>query len=170
QAAGKSQVAAIPGVPARARRAIFLFMQGGPSQHDLFDYKPRLEKDHGKRVGAGVKERGLTVGVDRYLTLGPAMRFAPRGKSGLMMSDLLPHLATVADDLCLLRAMQTDNNAHAIATLQLHTGATADVRPSLGSWISYGLGTENHNLPSFITITPDSDVRTYGAAFLPAIH
>jgi len=172
--AGKAQAAnespGAPHFPPRAKRAIFLFMQGGPSQHDLFDYKPRLIKDHGRRVGANVKERGLTLGVDQYLTLGPGERFAQRGESGLWMSDLLPHLATVADDLCLLRAMQTDNNAHAIATLQLHTGATTDVRPSLGAWISYGLGTENQNLPSFLTITPDSDVRGYGAGFLPASH
>src|SRR6185369_13478131 len=81
-----------------------------------------------------------------------------------------PHLAGVADDLCLLRAVHTDSEAHAPATLQLHTGVTLDVRPSMGSWISYGLGTENQNLPSFITIHPDSDVRTYGSAFLPAVH
>lgn len=154
----------------RAKRVIFLFMQGGPSQHDLFDYKPRLEQDHGQRVGANVQERGLTLGVDKYLTLGPAAPFRQRGGCGMWMSDLLPHLAGVADDLCLLRALEADNNAHAIATLQLHTGATTDVRPSLGSWVSYGLGTENQDLPGFITITPDSDVRTYGAAFLPAAH
>ena len=82
----------------------------------------------------------------------------------------MPHLASVADDLCLLRAVHTDNEAHAPATLQLHTGVSIDVRPSMGSWFSYGLGTENENLPSFITIHPDSDVRTYGAGFLPAAH
>ena len=88
----------------------------------------------------------------------------------MMISDLMPHLASVADDLCLLRAVHTDNEAHAPATLQLHTGVSIDVRPSMGSWFSYGLGTENENLPSFITIHPDSDVRTYGAGFLPAAH
>src|SRR5262249_40913398 len=93
-----------------------------------------------------------------------------RGASGMMISDLLPHLASVADDLCLLRAVQTDSEAHAPATLQLHTGFSIDVRPSMGSWCSYGLGTENENLPSFLTIHPDSDVRNYGAGFLPASH
>ncbi len=82
----------------------------------------------------------------------------------------MPHLAGVADDLCLLRAVHTDNEAHAPATLQMHTGFSIDVRPSMGSWFSYGLGTENENLPSFITIHPDSDVRTYGSGFLPAAH
>jgi hypothetical protein len=88
----------------------------------------------------------------------------------MLMSDLLPHLATVADELCLLRGMHTDNEAHAPATLQLHTGASIDVRPSMGAWFSYGLGSENRNLPGFLTIQPDSDVRTYGSGFLPASH
>jgi hypothetical protein len=160
-----------PHFPARAKRVIFLFMQGGPSQHDLFDYKPRLARDHGQRMGVTNEQEGVsTVGIDKYLTLGPMAKFSPRGQSGMVMSDLLPHLASVADDLCLLRSVQTDNNAHAIATLQFQTGATTDVRPSMGAWTSYGLGTENQDLPSFITIRPDSDVRTYGSAFLPAAH
>ncbi len=160
-----------PHFPARAKRVIFLFMAGGPSQHDLFDYKPRLVRDHGQRMGVTNEQEGVsTVGIDKYLALGPMAPITPRGQSGMMMSDLLPNLASVADDLCLLRAVQTDNNAHAIATLQFQTGATTDARPSMGAWASYGLGTENQDLPSFIAIRPDSDVRTYGAAFLPAAH
>src|SRR5262245_8900133 len=89
--------------PASAKRVIFLFMAGGPSQHDLFDYKPRLVNDHGKPIGVRPSQKFLTVGLDKWLTLGPAARFAPRGKSGVVMSDLLPHLATVADDLCVLK-------------------------------------------------------------------
>jgi hypothetical protein len=88
----------------------------------------------------------------------------------MMISDLMPHTATIADDLCLLRAMYTDNKAHAPATLQFHTGTLSASLPSMGSWISYGLGTENENLPSFITIHPPSDVRNYGSSFLPAAH
>ena len=88
----------------------------------------------------------------------------------MMMSDLLPHLSGVVDELCLLRAMVADNKAHAPAALQFHTGHIAEARPSMGSWISYGLGTENENLPSFMTIHPPGDVRTYGSSFLPAIH
>ena len=87
-----------------------------------------------------------------------------------MLSDLLPNMAGVADELCMLRAMVSDNKAHAPAALQFHTGHIAEARPSMGSWISYGLGTENENLPSFITIHPPGDVRTYSASFLPAMH
>lgn len=88
----------------------------------------------------------------------------------MVISDLMPHLHGIADDICLLRGMQTDNSAHDLASLQFHTGSFNDVRPSMGSWISYGLGTENNNLPSYISIQPGSDVRTYGSAFLPAAH
>ena len=154
----------------RARRVIFLFIQGGPSQLDLFDPKRLIAQKHGEKISPPVDGHEVTIGVDRYLALAPAAPVRPRGDSGMMISDLMPHLASVADDLCLLRAMHTDNEAHAPATLQLHTGVSIDVRPSLGSWFSYGLGTENENLPSFITIHPDSDVRTYGSGFLPAAH
>ena len=154
----------------RARRVIFLFIQGGPSQLDLFDPKPLIVRKHGEKIRPPVDGNKVTIGVDKYLALAPVAPVRPRGGSGMMISDLMPHLASVADDLCLLRAVHTDNEAHAPATLQLHTGASIDVRPSMGSWFSYGLGTENENLPSFITIHPDSDVRTYGAGFLPAAH
>lgn len=154
----------------RARRVIFLFMAGGPSQHDLFLPKPRLVRDHGRRVGASGLPRGLQVGTEKFLTLGPAARFAPRGQSGAMISDLLPHLARVADELCFLHGMQVDNPAHDLATLQFNTGVINEARPSMGAWISYGLGTQNANLPSFISIQADSDVRARGAAFLAAAH
>ncbi|MCY2963656.1 MAG: DUF1501 domain-containing protein [Planctomycetota bacterium] len=154
----------------RAKRVIFLFMAGGPSQLDMFDPKPFIAQKHGQRISPPIDGREVTVGVDRYLALGPAWPAKPRGQSGVMISDLLPQLAQVADDICLLRGMHTDNEAHAPASLQLHTGASIDVRPSMGAWFSYGLGTENQNLPGFITIHPDSDVRTYGSSFLPAAH
>lgn len=93
----------------------------------------------------------------------------PRGESGMMISDLLPHLSSVADDICLLRGMNADNPQHASATNQFHTGVFTEVRPSMGAWISYGLGTENRNLPSFVSIHAPG-VRTYGAGFLPAEH
>ena len=155
---------------ARAKRVIFLFMAGGPSQHDLFDYKPRLKAEQGKKPTIPIAGREVTVGLENSMSLGPMSPFAPRGQSGLVMSDLLPQLATIADDICLLRGMSADNRSHDQATLQLHTGAFLSLRPSLGAWVSYGLGTENQNLPSFITINPPSDVRNHGAAFLPAIH
>ena len=154
----------------RAKRAIFLFMAGGPSQADLFDPKPLITKKHGQTVSAPVDDRQIRVGVDRFLAMGPIASVRPRGESGMRISDLMPRLAAVADDLCLLRAMVTDNKAHAPATLQFHTGTLAESLPSMGSWISYGLGTENEDLPSFLTIHPPSDVRTYGSSFLPAAH
>jgi hypothetical protein len=129
-----------------------------------------IAKKHGEKISPPVDGHKVTIGVDKYLALAPAVRVRPRGDSGMMISDLMPHLASVADNLCLLRAVNTDNEAHAPATLQMHTGVSIDVRPSMGSWFSYGLGTENENLPSFITIHPDSDVRTYGSGFLPAAH
>ena len=159
-----------PHFPARAKRVIFLFIQGGPSQPDLFDPKELITKKHGEKISPGIDGREVSVGVDKYLALAPVAPVKPRGQSGMMISDLLPHLAGIADDICMLRAVHTDNEAHAPATLQLHTGVSIDVRPSMGSWFSYGLGTENQNLPSFITIHPDSDVRTYGSGFLPAAH
>lgn len=155
----------------RAKRVIFLFMAGGPSQHDLFDYKPRLKAEEGKKPNLPSSiSGGVTVGLQNSMSLGPMSPFAPRGQSGMVMSDLLPHLATVADDICLLRGMAADNRSHDMATLQLHTGSFLSLRPSMGSWISYGLGTENQNLPSFITLNAPGDVRNHGSAFLPAIH
>ncbi len=143
----KSPLAARPGHFApRAKRVIFLFIQGGPSQIDLFDPKPLIARKHGERIKPPVDGHKVTIGVDKYLALAPAIPVRPRGESGMMISDLMPHLAGVADDLCLLRAMHTDSEAHAPATLQLHTGVPIDVRPSMGSWFSYGLGTENRKL------------------------
>ncbi len=159
-----------PPLPAKAKRVIFLFMQGGPSQPDLFDPKDYIKRMHGKTISAPVNANELRVGTDKFLALATQREVRPRGQSGMGISDLLPHTATIADEICLLRAMHADNNQHAPASLQFHTGVTADVRPSMGSWISYGLGTENQNLPSFITIHPDSDVRLYGSGFLPAAH
>jgi hypothetical protein len=154
----------------RAKRVIFLFMAGGPSQLDLFVPKPRLARDHGQRVGLSNLPKGIPVGTEKFLTLGPAAEFAPRGQSGAMISTLMPHLAGVADDLCFLHGMQVDNPAHDLATLQFNTGVFNEARPSMGAWISYGLGTENQNVPSFISIHPDSDVRPRGSSFLPAAH
>ncbi len=156
--------------PARAKRVIFLFMAGGPSQADLFDPKPLIMKKHGQTVEAPVDDRQIRVGVDKFLAMGPVAPVRPRGDSGMMMSDLLPNLARVADELCLLRAVHTDNKAHAPATLQFHTGTLFAAQPSMGAWISYGLGSENDDLPSFITIHPPGDGRTYGSSFLPAAH
>ena len=155
----------------RAKRVIFVFLAGGPSQGDLFAPKKFISDNHGKAIDSPVGDDGqIRVGVDQFLPMAPVAPVRPRGASGLMMSDLLPNLAGVADELCLLRSVVSDNKAHAPAALQFHTGHIAEARPSMGAWISYGLGTQNENLPSFMTIHPQQDVRTYGASFLPAIH
>lgn len=159
-----------PHFAARAKRVIFLFMAGGPSQHDLFDYKPRLKAEEGKKPTIPFAGRESTVGLENSMSLGPMSPFAPRGQCGMMISDLLPHLAKVADDVCLVRSMAADNRSHDMASLQMNTGAFLSLRPSMGAWVSYGFGTENQNLPSFITINAPTDVRNHGAAFLPAIH
>ncbi|HEY7118996.1 MAG TPA: DUF1501 domain-containing protein [Tepidisphaeraceae bacterium] len=147
-----------PHFAAKAKRVIFLFMQGAPSHVDTFDYKPELVSSDGKNVG------GRTI-------LAPQWKFKQYGKSGLWISDLFPSVAQHADDLCLVNSMFIDNPAHPQATIQLHTGSARFVRPSMGSWVVYGLGTENQNLPGFITINPPAAVggaQNYGASFLPA--
>ena len=156
-------------VTPRAKRVIFLFMAGGPSQMDLFDPKDYIRDKHGEAIDSPLDKNVTQVGTEKFLALSAMAPVKPRGQSGMMISDLMPHLASIADDICLLRGMNADNPQHASATNQFHTGSFTEVRPSMGSWISYGLGTENQNLPSFITIHPGS-VRTYGSAFLPAIH
>lgn len=159
----------------RARRVIFLFMQGGPSQVDTFDYKPRLERDDGKRFSfddartiANTGKRGTEQRI-----LKSPWRFARHGSSGQWVSELFPHLARRVDDLCLIHSLQTEGVAHGPATLFLHTGAANFVRPSVGAWVSYGLGTENENLPAFVTLAPslgNGGGRNFSSAFLPAVH
>ena len=159
-----------PRFPAKAKRVIFLFMSGGPSQPDLFDPKDYIRRMHGQKITAPINTNEIRVGTDKFLALATLGEVKPRGQSGMMISDLLPHTASIADEICMLRAVHADNNQHQAASLQFHTGVTAEARPSLGSWISYGLGAENQNLPSFISIHPDSDTRLYGSSFLPAAH
>ena len=159
-----------PMVQPRAKRVIFLFMSGGPSQMDLFDPKPLIQKKHGQSVDAKLPEQHRHESTEKLLALGTDIPVRPRGQSGVTISDLLPHTAAIADELCLLRAVHADNNQHGPAVLQIHTGAIAEARPSLGSWISYGLGTENQSLPAFLTIHPGIDTRNYAASFLPAAH
>lgn len=145
-----------PHFAARAKRVIFLFMEGGPSQLDSFDWRPELA-----RVGGDARSRYLA----------PVFPFRPRGESGLMVSDAYPALAEHADELCLLNGMQTNNPGHHQAVVALHTGNENFVRPSVGSWVTYGLGSEAESLPGFVTINPIVDkggAANYGSAFLPA--
>lgn len=157
----------------RAKRVIFLFMHGGPSHVDSFDYKPELNKrDGGKLPFAPAKN--LDPSATRQAKLmGSAWEFKQRGQSGLWISDLFPHTAQHADDLCLMRSMQSKGQSHGQAVCMLHTGTDNFVRPSVGSWVSYGLGTENSDLPGFVSISPSAShggPRNYGSAFLPAAH
>jgi hypothetical protein len=151
-----------PHFAATAKRVIFLHMRGGPAQQDTFDYKPKLNAMDNKPGRA--RNRKL---------LGSIYQFAPRGNSGLMISDICPHVARHADKLCILKGMQTDVPNHPEAMVQLHTGSPVFVRPSMGAWILYGLGTENQNLPGFITLSPpviNGGQLNYGSAFLPAVY
>jgi hypothetical protein len=154
----------------KARRIIFLFMHGGPSHVDTFDWKPRLVKDSGKPLPFD-KPR-IQFAKTSNLRRSP-WEFRPYGQSGAMVSDLFPRVGARADDLCFLKAVHGTNEAHGGALLKLHTGSDTFVRPSMGSWITYGLGTENRNLPGFITINPTlghGGVGNWSSAFLPAVH
>jgi hypothetical protein len=148
----------------RAKRVIFLFMQGGPSHVDTFDYKPLLTRDDGQNRTVAPDASGRKFGGT---LLASPWTFRQYGQSGLWISDLFPNLARHADRLCLLNGMHTDNPAHPQATLQMHTGTAQFVRPSMGAWILYGLGTDNRNLPGFVSLNPAPNAN-YGAAFLPA--
>ena len=151
-----------PHFPPRAKRVIFLCMRGGPSHMETFDPKPRLTADHGKPG----RLKGCKL-------LGSRWAFSKHGEGGLEVVDLLPETAKHADKLCVLRGMHTDNENHPQALEQLHTGSFQFVRPSVGSWVLYGLGTENQNLPGFVSISPLTalgGVRYYQSAFLPAAY
>jgi len=163
-----------PHFPAKAKRVILLWMQGGPSQMDLFDYKPRLKKQGGEKIPFQVnsaKERY----EDHARLMPPIADFKRVGQCGLWMSDLMPHLATKVDELCWLRSMVTDSPAHPGAIRLFQTGSLQFVRPSMGSWIMHGLGTENQNLPGFVVISPmlygdDGSPLHYSNVFLPSIY
>lgn len=153
----------------RARRIIFLFMHGGPSHLDTFDPKPRLTADSGKPIPF---KRGLTFGEDSVRGLfGSPWKFRQYGESGTPVSELFPHVAQRADDLCVVRSMVGDGVDHGAALLQLHTGVFSFRRPSMGSWLLYGLGTENANLPGYVTIKPTlghGGQNNWSSSFLPA--
>lgn len=157
-----------PHFPARAKRVIFLFMAGGPSHMDTFDPKPLLTRDDGGKYPFA--QPRIQFAATGKLLKSP-WKFKQYGQSGLPVSELFPNVAKCVDDLCVIRSMHGTNPAHGGAFLKLHTGSDTQVRPSMGSWITYGLGTENENLPGFITICPTlshGGVNNWGSAFLPA--
>ena len=167
--------AALPGphLLPRAKRVIFLFMQGGVSHVDSFDYKPRLQRDDQKTLDLADPRTVAKTGKGAPQKLMKSLwDYSQHGETGRWASGLFPHINQHVDDLCFLHGMHTEGVAHGPATLFLHTGTTSFIRPSMGSWVMYGLGSENENLPGFVTISPslgNGGPRNYGNAFLPAV-
>lgn len=164
---------ATPYFAPRAKRVIFLFMQGGVSHVDSFDYKPRLAIDDGKKMSFDDARQAANTGMGEstHRVMKSPWKFAQHGESSRWVSDLFPEMARHVDDMCLLHGVHTEGVAHGPATLFLHCGATQFIRPSVGSWVLYGLGSENESLPGFVTIAPSAGnggARNYGTAFLPA--
>jgi Protein of unknown function (DUF1501) len=157
----------------KAKRVIFLFMSGGVSHVDTFDPKPRLTADHGKQVTLDHPETRNRPGYEKLFLKRPQWEFRASGQSGIEISDLFPFLRERADDLCVIRSMHGDHSNHYNATLGMHTGSFNFARPSIGSWVSYGLGSPNRNLPSFVVIAPKSPYaggQVWGSDFLPGSH
>ena len=147
----------------KAKNVIFIYLPGGMSHVDSFDYKPKLIDD----AKAGRLYKG------NRMLLAPTWEFKPRGKSGTYVSDLFPNIAECVDDLCVINSMRGDHNDHYQATLGIHTGSVTFKRPSVGAWVSYGLGTENQNLPSFVVLAPQlpyAGGQVWDSDFLPAVH
>lgn len=168
---------AMAGVPlhnrARAKNIIFCFMDGGPSHVDTFDPKPMLKKHEGKAIGESAVTKRSQSNANR-VWFGSPWEFRQRGQSGLWVSELFPHIAQVADKLCVVRSMVGELPLHGQQNLLLHTGRILGQAPSLGAWVSYGLGTENSNLPGYVVLNndwvPNGGLENFGSSFLPASH
>ena len=160
----------------KAKRVIYIHMAGGPPQHELFDYKPEMVKWDGKPCPDELyKNERLAFIKGHPKVLAPQYKFAQHGKAGTWISELLPGLSTMADDITVIRSMHTDQFNHAPAQLLLHTGSPFLGRPSAGSWLTYGLGSENQNLPGFVVMvsgnkTPSAGKSVWGSGFLPSVH
>ena len=160
-----------PHFPPKAKRVIFLYMSGGVSHVDSWDHKPKLFADAGKTVSVG--EFQGRKGDFKMFAKRPQWDFARHGQCGTEVSSLFPHMAGCVDDLCVIRSMKSDHTNHYEATLGIHTGSFTFARPSIGSWVSYGLGSENRNLPSFVVIapkTPYAGGQVWASDFLPGAH
>ena len=166
----------MPHFPGKAKSVIYLHMAGAPSQLELFDYKPELMKMDGQDCPQSLlegKRFAFIRGVPKML--GPQAKFAQHGESRAWISENLPHLSTIADEISFLKAVGTDQFNHAPAQLMMHTGSPRLGRPSLGSWVTYGLGTDNQNLPGFVVLTsggntPDAGKSVWGSGFLPSVY
>ncbi len=163
------ELLAAPHFTPKAKRIIHLFMNGGPFQGDLFDPKPAINKYAGQRPKAvELRTENKTGGL-----MAVPFKFSRHGKSGLEMSELVPHLARCADDICVLRSMHTDNPNHGPALFLMNNGSMTPLRPSMGAWLSYGLGSKNANLPGHVVLCPGRPVRfaeLWASAFLPGEH
>jgi hypothetical protein len=186
--ASADQLAARPGVRAthflaKAKRVIYLFMSGGPSHIDLFDYKPTLRRHHGEELPASVRMgqrvTGMTAGQRSFPCVAPMFQFRQHGRCGRWLSELLPHTGTIADEICVLKSVHTEAINHDPAVTYIQTGHQQPGRPSLGAWLSYGLGALSDNLPSFIVMVSQGSgnrtdqplfSRLWGAGFLPSEH
>lgn len=165
-----------PHFPGKAKRVIYLHMTGSPPNLDLFDYKPKLIELDGQDAPASVlqgKEFAFTTGTPKLL--GTKHEFERVGKGGLYLSDCLPHLKTVADEMCLVHSVYTEQFNHAPAELLIYTGSPRSGRPSFGSWVTYGLGCENENLPAFVVlissgVQPNGGKSSFGSGFLPSVY
>ncbi len=180
RAAGAAE---LPHFPAKAKRVIYLFQAGAPSQADLFDYKPQLARYRGQNLPASVRMgqrlTGMTSGQQTFPVAPTVFRFPRFGRCGMQLSELLPHTGALADRLCLVRSLHTEAINHDPATTFMQTGHQSAGRPALGAWVSYGLGSENQNLPAFVVLIsrPSGPTnaqplheRMWGAGFLPSRH
>ena len=176
-------LAGLPHFAPKAKHVIFLHQSGGPSSIDLFDYKPQLKKVHGTElpdsIRRGQRITGMTSGQDSFPCAAPLFEFHRAGKSGAMLSELLPHTAKVVDDLCIVNSVNTDAINHDPAITFIQTGFQQPGRPSIGSWVSYGLGSENENLPAFVVLVSQTSglnvdqplfSRLWSAGFLPSSY
>ncbi len=167
----------------KAKRVIFLFMSGGPSHIDLYDYKPALRKHHGEELPASVRMgqriTGMTSGQSSFPCVAPMFEFQQHGQSGLWVSELLPRIGSIADDICVIKSLHTEAINHDPAFTYIQTGAQQPGRPSLGAWLSYGIGSENKDLPAFIVMISQGSgnktdqplvSRMWGSGFLPSKH
>lgn len=165
----------LPHFPAKAKQVIYMFHAGAPSHLELYDHKPELSKRNGQLPPAELLSgyRAAFIKPNSAL-LGPKFKFKPSGQSGMLLSEVLPHISGIADDICLIRSMQTDAVNHAPAQIMMNTGSQQFGRPSIGSWALYGLGSESENLPGFVVLTSakgtSGGASNYGCGFLPTMY
>lgn len=181
---GKEQQSVkVPHFPAKAKRVIYLFQSGGPSQFEMMDYKPKLQELHGTELPDSIRQgqrlTGMTSGQKSFPVVAPKFKFSQHGSQGVWLSELLPHTGKIVDDLCIVRSMHTEAINHDPAITFMQTGSQQPGRPSMGSWLSYGLGSEAEDLPAFVVMISHgtgSDAnqglldRLWGSGFLPSSH